>query len=152
MRNDSCVFANYCDRYTNNNCQGCSYAKGSLYDKAEELRNQRSNLANAFWISDGCKIGWNPGSNTLRYTYCGEDQQTQKAAGMTIKNVYFNEPVTVVLWEDGTKTIVKCQEGDTYSKETGLAVAIAKKALGNKGNFNEVFKKWIPEYGKDGKQ
>lgn len=62
-----------------------------------------------------------------------------------IKNVIFNDPATVVIWEDGTKTVVKCQPGDTYSKETGLALCIAKKYLGNKGNFNEVFKKWIPE-------
>lgn len=62
-----------------------------------------------------------------------------------IKNVIFNDPATVVMWEDGTKTVVKCQPGDTYSKETGLALCIAKKYLGNKGNFNEVFKKWIPE-------
>lgn len=62
-----------------------------------------------------------------------------------IKKVIFNDPVTVVIWEDGTKTVVKCQPGDTYSKETGLALCIAKKYLGNKGNFNEVFKKWIPE-------
>lgn len=62
-----------------------------------------------------------------------------------IKNVYFNNSVTVVLWNDGTKTIVKCQKGDTYSKETGLALCISKKALGNKGNFNDIFKKWIPE-------
>jgi hypothetical protein len=53
--------------------------------------------------------------------------------------------MTIVIWDDGTKTIVKCQEGDTYSKETGLALCIAKKALGNMSNFNNVFKKWIPE-------
>ena len=62
-----------------------------------------------------------------------------------IKNVYFNDPVTVVLWDDGTKTIVRCQKGDTYSKEVGLALCISKKALGNKPNFNDIFKKWIPE-------
>lgn len=62
-----------------------------------------------------------------------------------IKEVIFNDPATVVIWSDGSKTVVKCQPGDTYSKETGLALCIAKKYLGNKGNFNEVFKKWIPE-------
>lgn len=66
-----------------------------------------------------------------------------------IKDVIFNDPATIVLWADGTKTVVKCQDGDIYSKETGLALCIAKKALGNKGNFNEVFKKWIPD-GDDG--
>ena len=64
-----------------------------------------------------------------------------------IEDVIFNGPATVVKWADGDKTVVRCQDGDNYSKETGLAMAIAKKSLGNKGNFNEVFKKWIPGYG-----
>ena len=68
-----------------------------------------------------------------------------KVGPFEINAVIFNDPATIVLWGDGTKTVVKCQEGDDYSKETGLALCIAKKALGNKGNFNEIFKKWIPE-------
>lgn len=62
-----------------------------------------------------------------------------------IEKVIFNAPATVVIWGDKTKTVVKCQEGDTYDREKGLALCIAKKFLGNKSNFNEVFKKWIPE-------
>lgn len=62
-----------------------------------------------------------------------------------IKRVIFNRPATIVFWTDGTKTVVKCGENDVYDPEKGLAMAISKKALGNKGNFNEVFKKWLPE-------
>ena len=62
-----------------------------------------------------------------------------------IKNVIFNEPATIVMWSDGTKTVVKCQEGEGYDPEKGMAMAISKKALGNKGNYCEVFKKWLPE-------
>lgn len=62
-----------------------------------------------------------------------------------IKKVYFKDPVTVVLWEDGSKTIVRRDERDTYDPEKALAMAFAKKALGNKGNYYNVFKKWIPE-------
>lgn len=67
------------------------------------------------------------------------------ATPFEISKVIFNNPATIVIWADGTKTVVKCQEGDVYSKETGLALCIAKKALGNKGNFNDIFHKWIPE-------
>ena len=66
-----------------------------------------------------------------------------------IKVVHFNDPMTIVIWEDGTKTMVKCQDGDVYSEELGLAMCISKKALGNKGNFNKVFRKWVPETKKD---
>lgn len=65
---------------------------------------------------------------------------------LSIDRVIFNAPATIVIWSDGTKTIVKCQPGDEYNKETGLAMCIAKKYLGNKGNFNEVFKRYIEDY------
>lgn len=62
-----------------------------------------------------------------------------------IKKVIFNAPATIVLWTDNTKTVVKCGKNDTYDAEKGLALCIAKKYLGNKGNFNNVFKEWLPE-------
>ena len=62
-----------------------------------------------------------------------------------IKDVVFSGPATVVLWSDDTKTVVKCGDGDTLDHEKGLALAIAKKALGNKGNYYNVFREWLPE-------
>ena len=62
-----------------------------------------------------------------------------------IKNVIFNDPATIVFWEDGTKTVVKCQHGDEFDPEKGLAMAIAKKAYGNKGNYCNKLKKWLPK-------
>ena len=59
-----------------------------------------------------------------------------------IKNVIFHDPATIVWWEDGTKTVVKA-EGEKYDPEKGLTMAISKKALGNKGNYYEVIKKWV---------
>lgn len=62
-----------------------------------------------------------------------------------IKKVIFNNPATIVYWSDGDKTVVKCGKDDTYSEETGLALCFMKKALGNKGNYNNTFKKYIKE-------
>lgn len=62
-----------------------------------------------------------------------------------IKDVKFNDPATIVFWADGTKTVVKCQDGDIFDPEKGLAMAISKKALGNKGNYCNELKKWLPE-------
>lgn len=63
----------------------------------------------------------------------------------SIKRVIFNAPATIVYWSDDSKTVVKCGEGDTYNAETGLAMCISKKYFGNKGNFNDEFKKWLKE-------
>lgn len=62
-----------------------------------------------------------------------------------IKNVIFNNPATIVFWADGTKTVVKAQGDDTFDPEKGLAMAISKKALGNKGNYCNELKKWLPK-------
>lgn len=61
-----------------------------------------------------------------------------------IKNVIFNDPATIVFWNDGTKTVVKAEDED-FDPEKGLAMAISKKFLGNQGNYYETFKKWLPE-------
>ena len=61
-----------------------------------------------------------------------------------IKNVIFDDPATIVFWEDGTKTVVKAQD-EEFDPEKGLAMAISKKALGNQGNYCNEFKKWVPE-------
>ena len=66
------------------------------------------------------------------------------APNIKIKNVIFNDPATIVFWTDGTKTVVKCQDDDIFDPEKGLAMAISKKALGNKGNYCNELKKWLP--------
>lgn len=72
-------------------------------------------------------------------------KSTERKIDMRIEKVIFNAPATVVIWKDGSKTIVKSGDYDIYDPEKGLAMAIAKKALGNQGNYYEVFKKWMPE-------
>lgn len=61
-----------------------------------------------------------------------------------IKKVGFYDPTTVVFWEDGTKTVVRAN-GETFDKEKGLAMAIAKKYFGNTGSYWNEFKKWIKD-------
>lgn len=63
-----------------------------------------------------------------------------------IKDVKFNPPATIVFWVDKTKTVVKAQGTDVFDPEKGLAMAIIKKLCGNKGNYNNVFHKWLANY------
>ena len=61
-----------------------------------------------------------------------------------IENVIFNDPATIVFWQDGTKTVVKAHDG-VFDPEKGLAMAISKKALGNKYDYYDEFEKWLPK-------
>ena len=66
-----------------------------------------------------------------------------------IKNVIFNNPATIVFWSDGTKTVVKTQDGETFDPEKGLAMAVSKKALGNNREYYHTFLHWLKKYEKD---
>lgn len=65
---------------------------------------------------------------------------------LTIKDVIFNPPATIVLWMDGTKTVVKDQGEVFYDPEKGMAMAVAKKAFGNQGNYYNQFAKYLDIY------
>lgn len=64
---------------------------------------------------------------------------------MMIKRVIFNAPATIVFWLDGSKTVVKAQNGEPFDKEKGLAMAICKKLGGNRGAYYDIFKEWCHE-------
>ena len=64
---------------------------------------------------------------------------------LSIKNVIFNDPATIVFWNDGTKTVVKA-ENEPFDPEKGLAMAITKYLLGNnQGHYYDIFTKWLPK-------
>lgn len=56
------------------------------------------------------------------------------------KKVIFSGPATTILWKDGTKTTVRCSSEDVWEDEVGIAMCYLKKMLGNKGNYNNIFR------------
>lgn len=88
-----------------------------------------------------------PRHNGLYHQFVTEFMSFQNEEGTMnisnkIKKVIFNDPATIIIWTDNTKTIVKAVN-EPYDPEKGMAMAIAKRVLGDKGNFNNVFKKWL---------
>ena len=62
---------------------------------------------------------------------------------VAIKEIIFNDPVTIVFWDDGTKTVCKTLPGDVYDTENGLVRCIIKKLYGAT-NMRKVLRTWIP--------
>ena len=84
--------------------------------------------------------------------YCDEDIKQVRnlyyGLSLSIKDVIFNPPATIVFWMDGTKTVVKDQGEVFYDPEKGMAMAVAKKAFGNQGNYYNQFSKYLDIYEK----
>lgn len=96
------------------------------------------------YVYTGSEIGWVAINNYRKEETEMPVRYNRIYPRLAIKKVIFNAPATIVFWDDGTKTVVKC-ENEEYDPEKGLAMAIAKKTLGNQGNYYNQFKKWLPE-------
>ena len=82
--------------------------------------------------------------NTHSYTKNGAPHMRP-----TIEKVIFNDPATIVFWSDKTKTVVKTHNGEKFDPEKGLAMAMAKRAFGNQGNYFNHIKKWVDKYNEE---
>lgn len=86
---------------------------------------------------------WN--TNTGAFTF----RPTTVTPKITIaaKKVIFNPPATVIIWEDGDKTVVKCSKNESFDPEKGIAMCMLKKLLTQDG-YNKMRKEasnWIKE-------
>ena len=67
-----------------------------------------------------------------------------------IRKVIFSGPATIVFWNDGSKTVVKCTKGDHLNYEMGIAMCTLKKLFGDSYlDFKKDLKKWAPEKKKE---
>lgn len=57
------------------------------------------------------------------------------------KKVIFNGPATIVLWEDGTKTVVKKSDDDEYDWHMAIIWCIMKKIFGSFNKANKYLEK-----------
>lgn len=71
------------------------------------------------------------------------DNKDNNSEELDFEDIIINPPATIVKWDDGTKTVVKCQNGDVYDAEKGIALCFMKKMFNNKSSYNEVIKEAI---------
>lgn len=76
--------------------------------------------------------------------YIANDEKVVKDAmwewKMTPKKVIFNGPATIVMWQDGSKTVVKKSEDDTDDREKAVMYAIFKKEFCSRAKMNRYLK------------
>ena len=143
----------HCDSYPH--CYGCNALR---YEKTKKEANMNFNdvkvvIGNKIFKPDA----WEVTQTVDEYprleidTYLDPNRMTANAPqSLTITNVIFNPPATIVFWSDKTKTVVKCDMNqEPYDPEKGIAMAISRKMLGdNKREYYNTFLHWMKKYEK----
>lgn len=110
-------------------------AQNLLYDKSHCLVNTVE-TKNIFYDNNNVsyKLSICTGAPSAEET---PEERNKRLRGL-VKKVILNGDVTVVLWNDGTKTIVRRDKNDVYDPEKAILACMAKKLYENTGIFNEV--------------
>lgn len=58
--------------------------------------------------------------------------------GLSINKVIFNDPKTIILWSDGSKTVVSCKNGESFDKYSGFCAAVTKKIFGSTSHAKKI--------------
>lgn len=94
---------------------------------------------------DGCK---NPESEFGVFWFKEESLAvipTNAIRDDAIRQIIFSGPKTIVIWSDGSKTIVSCSKDDTYDGYAGFCAAVAKKMFGSTSQVKRVIEKYTKE-------
>lgn len=141
---DKVIVKSTCKKYGGaiNGCSGIIkrntyYSGGGSYGVEVTGRKNTAAESGLYWIDARDLI------KSPDYGYGSVPFSALKPLSAEINNVIFNDPATIVFWSDGSKTVVKCSENDTFDPMTGLSMAICKKVLGD--NYKKTFRKWMPK-------
>ena len=63
-----------------------------------------------------------------------------------IKRVIYSDPVTTIIWDDGSKTQSRCDERDNFDELTGFMMCVFKKIMKHK-DMRQMFDTFV--YGDD---
>lgn len=111
-----------------------------------QIKNPKSNDG-LFWFDENLidsSIVMAKGEDCgLRIGAVSIDEWSIPRQVQAIKKVIFSGPCTIVLWGDGTKTMVRCLEDDFYDPEKAVMMAYLKKHF---GYSNAQMSKWLKKY------
>ena len=63
------------------------------------------------------------------------------------KKIIFNNPATIVFWNDGSKTVVKAMDGDNFDPERGYLQAYFEKTSGlTRTKCNKMLRGLVNQY------
>lgn len=138
---------------TYNSILDCPYYKepDRLYRDSYDIKEIKEPHV-VYLDSDGVKRLFNriygrENAMTMRQGYIDrspeENYTMYKRSVCTIvpDRIIFNPPATIVFWKDGSKTVVKCAEGEKFDPYTGFCYAFTKRCLGSLSLIKKICRK-----------
>lgn len=140
--------SNSCRYCKSPDCQGCTLYINDIRVVVGGREYRPSNWNSTLTVGEPLELDLNVILDNHYYIQPHYRYASHVNKSPKITNVIFNPPATIVFWSDKTKTVVKCDyTQEPYDPEKGIAMAIAKKMMGdNKYEYYNVFKHWLKRW------
>lgn len=86
-------------------------------------------------------------TGTITFTTCYHDADLSKP-----KQIIFQGMKTIAVWDDGSRTIATCVEGDIFDPEKGVALCVAYKIMEGKNQFKRLVEGGLVQPTKEDKE
>ena len=96
-----------------------------------------------------CAADSYPELRTITKAVCVDAPKPKRTLESLLKKVIINEGkgITTFLWKDGSKTQVRCQEGDEFDPEKGVLLCLLKRCFDDRSSYNDWLRKVLEENG-----
>ena len=92
------------------------------------------------------------GADAIPYHRLYTNSTYMNMKAITVKKIIYNDPATVVFWEDGTKTVVKRSKGEKNNHYAAFCAALAKKIYKNNSQVNKIVQSGEDQEAKKGRK
>lgn len=107
------------------------------------LAIEKANISNRHDMLDAMRYAFqaNPDMFGDVKRYMQNDIMSCLSVGIVPQKILYSGNRTIVFWNDGDKTIVKCAEGQEFDEYNGFVAALAKKLFGSTSKAKRVINK-----------
>lgn len=106
------------------------------YDKAlhEWTKQWNNSIKEYFPITKQVKVGG------VEMAFSDQWNKPSKGCVYSPLKIIVNGPATIVFWQDGTKTVVKCAKGESWDIYNAFTAALAIKIFGTNSKIKKILK------------
>lgn len=113
----------------------------SFNNKATAI--EKANVQNRNDMLDAMCYSFQANPDMFGYVkrYIQNDIMSCLSVGIVPQKILYSGNRTIVFWNDGDKTIVKCAEGQEFDEYNGFVAALAKKMYGSTSKAKRIINK-----------
>lgn len=117
----------------------CDIASTNIYEGSLTVPSATTTIsASNLFLSHPSYISYSDFCKILPEIPDRKEEEKDNCFSLTVDRIIHSGPVTVVIWDDGEKTVVRRAEGVPNDPYSAFCAALAKRVYGNNSQIKKI--------------